>query len=244
MNVIRDIVYGEEDLEAQKLDIYLPEGEATDLVIYFHGGALEEGDKSNNRLEGLAGYGKAVISANYRMYPEAVFPQFIEDAALAVKWAKEHIREYAPVRRIFVAGSSAGAYLTAMLAFDRRDLGKHGIDTLDISGYVINSGQMTTHFNVLRERGIDTRRILVDEAAPVYFLDENTVFPNIFVIVADNDMPCRLEQNRMFLKTLEMFECPPEKVRFKLMEAYTHCQYDKTPIYADMVNEFVDATKD
>ena len=241
MEIIKDIIYGTEAPESQVLDLYLPDDTEADLFIYFHGGGLEHGDKSCKIVDNVFARGKAVISANYRMYPKAAFPDFLEDAAMVVNWAKEHISEYKKVNKIFIGGSSAGAWLTAMLALDPQYLGKYGIKTTDITGYIINSAQMTTHFNVLRERGIHTKRIMVDEAAPVYFVNENTVFPNMYIIVSDNDMACRLEQNLMFIKTLEMFGCPAEKRVYKLMEGFKHCQYDGNEDFADILCDYMNA---
>ena len=120
MELIKDIVYGTENPGKQILDLYLPDGNASDVLIYFHGGGLESGDKSTDLQDNfsmLADLGKVVVSADYRMYPDAVFPDFIEDAAAAVNWVKSNIRKYREISRIFVSGSSAGSYLTVMLAF-------------------------------------------------------------------------------------------------------------------------------
>ena len=51
-----------------------------------------------------------------------------------------------------------------MLCMDVRYLAAHGIDARDrsqIAGYFCDSGQPTVHFNILRERGIDTRGHLI-----------------------------------------------------------------------------------
>lgn len=243
MELIKDIVYGADDPDSQVLDLYLPDTEEADLFIYFHGGGLENGDKAWILVENVAKLGKAVISANYRMYPNAKFPDFLEDAAMVVNWAKEHMHEYKKINKIFVGGSSAGAWQTAMLAFDTQYLDKYGIKTTDINGYIINSAQMTSHFNVIAERGINPKRIIVDDAAPVYFINENTAFPNIFVIVSDNDMACRLEQNLMFLKTLEMFDCPSEKVTYKLMKGFGHCEYDCNEDFAEALCDYMNSVQ-
>ena len=242
MKMIKDIIYGTQDSESQVLDLYLPEAEAADVLFYFHGGGLENGNKSGGiRFEQLVNAGKAVISANYRMYPKAVFPEFLEDAAAVVNWAKENLSNYIKINHLFVSGSSAGAYITAMLAYDSKYLGTYGIQTTDISGYIIDSAQMTTHFNVLRERGIHTQRIIVDEAAPVYHISENTVFPNAMIVVSDNDMPCRLEQNLMFMRTAKIFGCPEEKMVYKLMKGFSHCGYSNTGEFADMILGYMDS---
>ena len=41
----------------------------------------------------LANSGYVAILPNYRLFPQARFPQFIDDGALAVRWAREHARE-------------------------------------------------------------------------------------------------------------------------------------------------------
>lgn len=243
MKLIKDITYGTQDTKNQILDMYIPDGEnVADVLIYFHGGGLISGDKTDGILfEHIVNAGIIVISANYRMYPDAKYPEFVEDAASVVHWVKENINKYRKVRKLFVGGSSAGAYMTAMLAYAPQFLDVYGIKTNDIDGYVINSAQMTTHFNVLKERGINSQRIVVDEAAPVYHISENTKFPNALVIVSDNDIACRLEQNLMFLKTASIFGCPEEKMIYKLMKGFSHCGYDKTEEFADLILEYMNS---
>jgi acetyl esterase/lipase len=56
---------------------------------------------------------------NYRLAPETPFPGFVQDAALAVKWAKENVRDFAgDPNRVFLAGHSAGAQIVGMLALN------------------------------------------------------------------------------------------------------------------------------
>ncbi len=221
------------------LDVYLPDSDNYDVLIYFHGGGIEAGDKNweQGTIKRLVNKNIAVIMPNYRMYPNAKFPEFLYDAAQAVAWVKNN-KAFSD-RKIFVGGSSAGAYITAMLAYNPEYLNKFGIKINDISGYIINSAQMTTHFNVLRERGVNTNRIVVDSAAPVYYLDKDIKFPNALILVADNDMPCRYEQNMMFIKTLELMGCPNDKYKLVLMENSTHCSYDGSEKFADILTHFI-----
>ena len=48
MELVKDIVYGTENPGKQILDLYLPDGNTSDVLIYFHGGGLESGDKSTD----------------------------------------------------------------------------------------------------------------------------------------------------------------------------------------------------
>ena len=72
MKIIRDIPYAQESV-AQQLDVYIPEGTVNKVFLYFHGGGLERGDKVKGErfADYLTDRGIAVVSANYRMYPEA-----------------------------------------------------------------------------------------------------------------------------------------------------------------------------
>jgi acetyl esterase/lipase len=220
------------------------------LLVFFHGGGLEGGDRGNGSdpvFSELKARGISVLTADYRLYPAARFPDFIQDAALCVSWAKDNL----PHGPLCVGGSSAGGYLSMMLAMDERYLAAHGIRSQDrrqIAGYFCDSGQPTVHFNVLRERGLDTRLIRVDEAAPVYFagpVADPEHLPAVALIVADGDMVNRPEQNRMMARTLLHFGWPEECVRFTEMKGYGHTGYnyaagpDGSLVYPPMIEDFV-----
>ena len=134
-----DIQYGELKNPAQKLDIHLPdEGSKFPVFVYFHGGGLKDGDKAAQHLVDNAATttksGIAFVSVNYRMYPDAKYPEFIEDCAESVAWVFKNIEKYCKPNGIYVGGSSAGGYLSMMLCFDKSWLNKYGISPLDITG--------------------------------------------------------------------------------------------------------------
>lgn len=86
MEVIKDIYYTGAKHQRQSLDLYLPDANRFPVFVYFHGGGIVGGSKEKNDvlLLSLQKKGVAVISANYRLYPEAAYPDFIRDAAAAV----------------------------------------------------------------------------------------------------------------------------------------------------------------
>ena len=105
---------------AQKLDIYLPEqgNGPFPLIISIHGGAFMFGDKAdeqvNPMLEGLK-HGYAVVSINYRLSGEALFPKNINDVKAAIRWVKAHAATYKiNPDKIVVWGGSAGGNLSAL----------------------------------------------------------------------------------------------------------------------------------
>lgn len=223
MRRVENLCYSPET--EQYLDIYLPESTAFPVFVYFHGGGLESGDKQDQAelFRYLTDRGVGVVSANYRMYPRAHYPEFILDAAAAVAWVHNHLPAYGTVTALYVGGSSAGGYLSQMLCFDPSWLGRHGLSPLDIDGFVLDAGQPTCHYNVLRERGEDTRRVIVDEAAPLFHINDTVTYPPMLIIVSDNDMENRYEQTMLLLSTLRHFR-KDEGVTLKTMHG-THCAY-------------------
>lgn len=204
MKEIMNIAYGAHEL--QKFDLYLPETENFPLLVYFHGGGMEKGDKSREGeiAKSLCELGIGMLSANYRMYPEAKYPEFVEDAAAVTAWALAHGKEYG-AQDIYVGGSSAGGYLSMMLCFDKKWLAAHGVSPLQVAGFYHDAGQPTTHFNVVRERGLDTRRVIVDEAAPLYYVGLEEKYAPMRFALAEEDMQNRKEQTELFLSTMKHF---------------------------------------
>ena len=133
-----NIRYGE--LSRQSLDVYVPYGAWNrPTVVFWYGGIWTKGTKEQYRFVGaaLASAGYVAILADYRLYPGARFPDFVDDGALAVKWAREHASELGGnPRSIFIMGHSAGAHLAAMLALDERYLKKVGGDASWIRGWI------------------------------------------------------------------------------------------------------------
>lgn len=222
MKAITDIVYND---KGQLLDLYLPDSAFDAVFVFFHGGGLEAGAKGPMPFfaEYLLERGVAVISADYRMYPSAKYPDFLEDSADAVAWTFRHIREYGNCEKIFVGGSSAGGYISMMLCFDERWLSRNGIDPNAVAGYVHNAGQPTSHFNVLREKGEDTRRVIVDETAPLYYVGLRATYSPMLFLVSDNDMTNRYEQTVLMLSTLKHFG--HTSAEYRLLHG-GHCQHD------------------
>ena len=223
MKTFTDICYCE--THKQYLDIYLPECKNFPVFIYFHGGGLEHGDKANQQAlySFLTDHGVAVVAPNYRMYPAAHYPDFLVDCAKAVAWTFENIGTYGNATEIYVGGSSAGGYISQMLCFDDSWLSAHEIKPSDIAGYVHDAGQPTCHFNVLRERGLDTKRVIIDESAPLYHISDQRSYSPMLVIVSDNDMENRYEQTILLMSTLKHFG-HTENVTLQVMHG-THCAY-------------------
>lgn len=134
-----DIAYGSDP--RQRLDIYRPKPLSTGhpVVVFFYGGSWNRGKRQDYAFvgEALASRGLVVVVADYRVFPQVVYPEFLDDSAAAVAWAKREAAHYgADAGRLYVMGHSAGAYNAAMLALDARWLGGHGLSTQALAGWI------------------------------------------------------------------------------------------------------------
>ena len=187
--------------ERCKLDLYYPEHRKNfSTVVVFHGGGLIRGGK--NLYPALLTRGFAVAAVNYRFSgPQAKCPDYLYDAAAAVAWVLKHIAEYGgSSKMVFVAGHSAGGYLTAMVALDPRYLGEFGFKPSQLAGAFASSGQMTTHDQILREyrrQGKKVPQVVIDEYAPLSYIDKDAP-PLIFSVGDDaTEVPGRVGENQM-----------------------------------------------
>jgi acetyl esterase len=107
--------------------IYRPAGDGLfGTLVYFHGGGWVIGDLDTcdsvcREIATLASV--VVVSVDYRLAPEHLFPAAVNDCYAAVLWAAEHATELAGNGKIGVAGESAGGTLAAVMAQMTRDQG-------------------------------------------------------------------------------------------------------------------------
>lgn len=220
IKIIRNIPYTEERETRNCYDLYLPAEEGTDteapqtLVIYFYGGSLKKGCKDKQAFPGAlirelrehgAAHGSvAVACPDYRLIPDVMYPTFINDAAEAVRAATErYSTEYGSPKRIFIAGYSAGAYISMMLCFDKKYLAVQGIDADKITGYLLMSGQPTKHMSVLECDGMDKRAIVVDQTSALYHIGPHGA--PLLIVTSDMDLKNRREQNMLLCTALKTF---------------------------------------
>jgi len=218
--VVRDVPYypaslppdGKGDPNADcRLDLRLPSGvTGFPTVVWFHGGGLISGMRDFFGVDTFRDKRIATVSAGYRLMSrtnEVRAAECITDAAAAVAWTLDHVADYGgDPKRVFVAGSSAGGYLTMMLGMDPRWLAKFGHRPLDLAGLAPNSGQATTHFNVKAFNG-DSRprwQPIVDEWAPLNYCENWKEIPPMVVICGESpwEVLARAEENKLLVASL------------------------------------------
>ncbi|MEB3830874.1 alpha/beta hydrolase [Phormidium sp. CCY1219] len=108
------------------LRIYTPAGQAPfPVLVYFHGGGWVIGnlEMEESICRTLANRADCVVvSVDYRLAPEHLFPAAAEDAYAATLWVANHAAELNADRdRLAVGGESAGGNLAAVVAQMARD---------------------------------------------------------------------------------------------------------------------------
>lgn len=187
---VTDIAYrdsGDEYAQTRcKLDVYYPEAaQDVPVVVWFHGGGLTGG----NRFipQELRESGMAVVAVNYRLLPQASLSDCIDDAAAAVAWTFRHIADYGgSARRVFVAGHSAGGYLTNMIGLDKKWLAHYGVDADSIAALVPFSGHAISHFAYREAKGMKTTQPSIDEFAPLYYVRADC--PPLIIVSGDREL--------------------------------------------------------
>jgi acetyl esterase/lipase len=187
--VAEGLAYGADP--RQRLDIYTPAEVANSapVLVFFYGGSWKSGNRSDYRFigEAFAAHGYVVVIPDYRLYPAARFPTFVEDGAEALKWVEGNVSRFGgDASRIILAGHSAGAHLAALLLFDQRYLAAVGFDRDRLIGFVGLAGPYA--FNPLAYDS--TRAVFAtvdhpDQARPITFADGSA--PPVLLMHGEGD---------------------------------------------------------
>lgn len=149
LRVIRDIPFGQHP--RQKLDIYRPAekrsrrspGESMEeplpVIVFFYGSVWQFGTRQEYEFIGatLAKQGFVVVIPDYRLFPEVIFPRFMDDNASAVAWVMKNIAQHGgDDKAVFLMGHSSGGYSVVMLALELSHLANVGVATEQITGVI------------------------------------------------------------------------------------------------------------
>ena len=183
------IAYGPDP--RQKLDVYTPAVPAPGLptAVFFYGGSWDSGRRGDYRWVGqaLASRGFVAIVADYRLYPKVRFPDFLDDCALAVRWAADHAAQFGgDPSHIVLVGHSAGAYNAMMLALDPGYLTRAGVAPAVIRGVAGLAGP----YAFLPLDGPVTQRTFGEAAdltltQPIHFVSSSS--PPVFLATGEAD---------------------------------------------------------
>ena len=187
-----------------RMDIASPENcTKSHVIMWFHGGGLTGGGKHIPKE--LMRNNAIVVGVGYRLSPNVSVAQIVDDAACAVAWVVKNIENYGgDPTRIYIAGHSAGGFLASMVGLDKSHLARYNINADTLRGIIPFSGQMITHFEERRSRGISDKQPIIDSLAPLYHVRGDA--PPILLITGDREMEMlgRYEENAYMWRMLRL----------------------------------------
>lgn len=231
---------------AQTLDVWRPTRAGAGplpVVIFWYGGGWVSGSRSDYRFAGraFAAKGFVVVVPDYRKVPSVRFPAFLEDGAQAVRWTRDHIRDFGgDPDRIALVGHSAGAYTAAMLALDPRYLRNAGVAPATVKAAIGLSGPYD-FYPFTDQRAVDAMAGVADPLTtqPIRYARGDA--PPMLLVTSDRDSVVRpynavnlAQRLRSFGATVELREYPGlthENVAMALSKPFR----GKAPVLADSV---------
>ena len=191
-------------VERLKLDVYYPEGQKDcPVIVWFHGGGLEAGNKEIPSPLKEKGY--VVIGVNYRLLPKVTIKELLDDSAEAVAWVFRHAADYGgDPKKIVVTGHSAGGYISMMLCLNKAWLNTYQTNADDVMMYVPFSGQAVTHYNVRKMQGLSPLQVTIDEYAPIYWVRKDC--PPCVLICGDREYELfgRYDENQYLARMMKL----------------------------------------
>ena len=122
------------------LDIYRPAHVTqAPIVVFFYGGSWISGERAWYRFVGtaLSARGVTVVIPDYRKYPQVKMDGFMEDAARAVAWTRDHAADLdGSAGNIFIMGHSAGGQIAGLLATDAHWLAPYAMQPRQLAGFI------------------------------------------------------------------------------------------------------------
>lgn len=247
-----DIPYADRSSKHQ-LDIFLPEeGEGPfPVILHIHGGGFEIGDKRDIHvlayLKGLE-HGYAVVSVNYRLSGEAVFPAALQDIKASIRWIRANCCQYhLDGDRIAACGGSAGGNYAAMICltskvteFDDPELGnmeypchvQAGVDMFGPTDFLEMDAQLEENgygpgdhneMNSPESKYLGARLcevpLKVQLANPMTYIHEN--MPPLLIQHGRLDTLVPVQQSMIFVDKLEQI-VSPERFEFDIVEGAGH----------------------
>lgn len=244
MNFYLDIPFTFPGNISKTFDLIVPAGNSAKipLLVWIHGGAWSGGEKRIfNDFERFVYRGYAVLSIDYRLSNEAVFPAQLEDCKTAIRWARANAEKYGyNAENIIVGGSSAGGHLATLLGVTN---GKTEYDVGPYKNYSSDVQAVVDLFGPSDLRNLPTLQDAINKlvnndeslamlASPVHHVP--VYVPDFLIVHGTADRVVPIEQSRL-LKTY-LFELGADVEYLEIAEGIHG--FDSSEFY-NIMNKFI-----
>jgi acetyl esterase/lipase len=242
----RGVKFAEFDGMRLRLDIYRPADDDPDdhdvqpAVIQVHGGGWLAGSRYEQGiplLNHLAAIGWVGFNIDYRLSPQATFPDHIVDVKRAIAWVRDNAEELGiDPKMICLTGGSAGGHLTALAAltpgdpdfqpgFEEADTSVqaavpfYGVyDLTDSNGFYYPELRDYVFEKLVFKRPFTEAGELYRSASPLFRIHADA--PPFLVIHGEKDTLVPVEDARFFAERLR--EASREDVRYVELAGAEH----------------------
>jgi acetyl esterase/lipase len=121
---IQDVEYQRQGDQPWLARVYQPKGDGPfPTIIDVHGGAWNNGDRTNNLGvdKGIAERGVVVAALDFRQPPEAAYPASLADINLGIRWLKAHAADFKGTAKVGAFGNSSGGHQVVLTGLRPRD---------------------------------------------------------------------------------------------------------------------------
>ena len=265
----RGVKFAEFDGIRLRLDVYRPAGDDPDdhlvqpAVIQVHGGGWLSGSRYEQGiplLNHLANVGWVGFNIDYRLSPQATWPDHIVDVKRAIAWVRENAEELGiDPEMICITGGSAGGHLTALAGLTANDPGFqpgfeeadttvaaavpfYGVyDLTNVGGHYYPELREWVFEKVVFKRTLDQAREVYRQASPTFQVHEDA--PPFLVIHGDRDTLVPVGDARDFVARLR--EVSREPVRYVELPGAEHAfdlwPSERTARIAEGIGRFLTA---
>lgn len=269
----RGRVFAEPEGIRLRLDVYRPrpgtpappptDTQRRPAVIQVHGGGWLAGSRNEQGiplLNHLAALGWVGFNVDYRLSPQATWPDHIADVKRAIAWVRENADELGiDPESIAITGGSAGGHLTALAGLSANDPDfQPGFEEADTSvlaavpfyGIYDLTNSAGHYYPQLREwvfeqvvfkRALEGNQELYERASPLFRVHEQA--PPFMVVHGDRDTLVPVDDARDFVARLR--EVSGADVRYVELPGAEHA-FDlwpsvRTARVADAIGRFLGA---
>lgn len=225
-SVKKDIAYSNVS-PTNKIDIYTPNSTNTNthpVVVWVHGGAFKMGSKSNPQsLDRLISEGFVVVSVDYRLSSEAVWPAQKDDMANIIKFLKNNAKDYGiDFDNIAIWGASAGGFLASISGtalYNEEDTKvkavvdwfgpvdfyymDEDIDKTGVSRATGNNGDSDSPESVLLGKTVKENKEASYKASPLYFIEQMSSSPKFLIMHGAKDQMIGAPQSERLYEALK-----------------------------------------